>query len=508
MTGNTIIVGLVLSAVGFFLGYLIRQQIAKSQSNSIEAKLTLKIQQSKDEAKEIILDAKDKSVRLLEEIKIEEKKRKELLDKNEERILHREELMDKRHIELDSRSKDLEAAVEKVKAFKLDLDKMRQSENESLEKIAHLSQDEAKEELLKRIESNSKEDLTQSLKKLEGVRRAELEKKAQEIMSSVMQRYARSNISEMTTSTVVLPSEDLKGKIIGREGRNIRHFEKLTGVEVIIDEAPEAISLSSFDPVRREIAKLALEKLIVDGRIQPARIEDKILEAQKEIKERTEKAGEEAVYEIGALNLPPEIVYLLGRLAYRTSYGQNVLLHSIEVATFSRMLAAELGANVDIAKTAGLLHDIGKAVDHEIEGAHLELGIKILQKYNIRPEIIKGMQSHHEDFPTESIEAAIVNTADALSAARPGARRETLEKYIKRLTDLERIATSFEGVEKAYAIQAGRELRIFVFPDKIDDLGAMKLARDTANKIEAEVNYAGEIKVMVIRETRVIEFAK
>ncbi|MCX6736493.1 MAG: HDIG domain-containing protein, partial [Candidatus Parcubacteria bacterium] len=221
-----------------------------------------------------------------------------------------------------------------------------------------------------------------------------------------------------------------------------------------------------------------------------------------------EKAGEEAVYEIGALNLPPEIVYLLGRLAYRTSYGQNVLLHSIEVATFSRMLAAELGANVDIAKTAGLLHDIGKAVDHEIEGAHLELGIKILQKYNIRPEIIKGMQSHHEDFPTETIEAAIVNTADALSAARPGARRETLEKYIKRLTDLERIATSFEGVEKAYAIQAGRELRIFVFPDKIDDLGAMKLARDTANKIEAEVNYPGEIKVMVIRETRVIEFAK
>jgi len=508
MTLTTIIVGLVLLALGLLIGYFIRQQIAQNRASSVEAKLKLKVQQAKDEAREIIIEAKDKATKSLEEVKGEEKKKKDQLDKLEERLLKREEIMDKRQVELDDKGKDLEQAVEKIKTFKAELEKMKQSELETLEKLSGLNKDEAKNELFKRLEAGSHDELVQSMKKLETIRKSELEKKAQELMVSVMQRYARSNISEVTTSAVILPSEDLKGKIIGREGRNIRHFEKLTGVEVIVDESPETITLSSFDPVRREIAKVALEKLIQDGRIQPARIEDKINEAQKEMKDMIEKAGEDAAYEVGVLNLPPEIVHLLGRLAFRTSYGQNALLHSIEVATLARMMASELGANPEIAKAAGLLHDIGKAVDHEIEGAHLELGIRILQKYGISEDIIKAMRSHHENYPVESMEAALINAADALSAARPGARRETLENYLKRLTNLEKIATDFEGVEKAYAIQAGRELRIFVFPDKIDDFGAMKLARDVANKIESELNYPGEIKVTVFRETRVTEFAK
>jgi len=508
MNITTLLVGLVLLTIGIVAGYLIRQQIIKSRADSIEVTLKTKIQQAKEEAKEIVLEAKEKANQLLVESESEHRKQKEQLNKLEERLAKKEEILDKRQFEIDNRARDLDQAVEKIKAFKTELEQLKASELENLEKIAKLSQEEAKEELMKRIESVYKEDLVEAIKKLEGFKKSEIERRAQEIMMTVIQRYARSNISELTTSTVTLPSEDLKGKIIGREGRNIRHFEKLTGVEIIIDESPEVITLSSFDPIRREIARIALENLISDGRIQPARIEDKILEAQKLVKERVEKAGEDAVYEVGVLNLPPEIIHLLGRLAFRMSYGQNVLVHSIEVATLARMLAAELGANQEITKTAGLLHDIGKAVDHEVEGAHLELGIKILQKYGISEEIIKAMRSHHENYPVESIEAAIVNVADALSASRPGARRESLENYLKRLENLEKIANSFPGVEKSYAIQAGRELRVFVYPDQIDDLGAMKLAREIANKIEADLNYPGEIKVMVIRETRIIEYAK
>ena len=335
-----------------------------------------------------------------------------------------------------------------------------------------------------------------------------LEKKAAEIVSEAIQRYTRSHIGEVTTSIVPLPSDEIKGKIIGKEGRNIRTFEKATGVEVIIDETPEVVILSSFSPLRREIAKLALEKLIKDGRIQPARIEEKVEEAKSEISEKIKELGEEAAYELGIYDLPKEIIFLLGRLAYRTSFGQNVLLHSVEAAHLAEMMAAELGLNVEVAKKAALLHDIGKAIDYEIGGDHVEIGRKILEKYKIEKEVIEAMQSHHENYPFASPEAYIVAAADAASAARPGARKESLEKYLKRLEDLENIATSFEGVEKAYAIQAGREIRVFVNAKEVDDLQAMKLAREIAKKIEKELKYPGEIKVNVIRELRAIEYAK
>lgn len=508
MNPTLILEGIIALSLGLIIGYYVRQILAQKRANSIEAKLKERLQELKEKSKELLEEAKEKADNLLAEAEAERKKQKEQLDRLEERLLRREELLDKRHLELEKKNKDLEEAVEKVKALKQEVDEAYNRQMEALEKISHLTSEEARQELFRRLEEKYQEELVQAIKKLESNKKEAIEKKAQEVVMDVIQRYSRSNVSEVTTTTITLPSEDLKGKIIGREGRNIRHFERLTGVELITDETPDAIVLSSFDPVRREIARLALEKLIQDGRIQPGRIEEKVAEAQKEIKEIIEKSGEDAAYEVGVLNLPPEIIHLLGRLRFRTSYGQNVLLHSIEVATLARMMADELGANSEIVKTAGLLHDIGKAIDHEVEGNHLELGIKILQKYNISEDIIKAMRSHHGDYPTETLEAAIVNACDAISASRPGARRESLENYLKRLSNLEKIATDFEGVEKAYAIFAGREVRIFVFPDKVDDYGAMKLAREIAQKIEAELNYPGEIKVTVIRETRAIEYAR
>lgn len=327
-------------------------------------------------------------------------------------------------------------------------------------------------------------------------------------MTTAIQRYSRSHVSEITTTTFNLPGEDMKGKIIGREGRNIKTLERLTGVELIVDEAPDYIVISSFDPTRREIARLALEKLLKDGRIQPAKIEEKVEEARQEINKRINELGEEAAYEVGIYDLPKEILQLLGRLHFRTSYGQNVLLHSVEAAHMAAMIAAELGINVDLAKKASLLHDIGKAIDHEVAGNHIELGQKILRKYSIADDVIKAMESHHEDYPFATPEAFVVAAADALSAARPGARRESLENYLKRLTELEKIATGFGGVRTAYAISAGREVRIFVVPEKIDDFGAFQLAKDVAKKIESELNYPGEIKVNVVREVKAVEYAR
>jgi len=508
MNFTFILEGVILLSLGLVIGYYVRQSLAQKRANSIESKLKERLQEVKEKSRQLLEEAKEKASQVLEEAEAERKKQKEQLDRLEERLLRREELLDKRHLELEKKGKDLEEAVEKIKLLKQEVDEAYNQQMAALEKISRLTTEEAKNELFKRLEDKYQEELLTAIKRLENTKKEAIEKKAQEIVMDVIQRYSRSNVSEVTTTTVMLPSEDLKGKIIGREGRNIRHFERLTGVELITDETPDTIVLSSFDPVRREIARLALEKLIQDGRIQPGRIEEKVAEAQKEIKEMIEKSGEDAAYEVGVLNLPPEIIHLLGRLRFRTSYGQNVLLHSIEVATLARMMAEELGANAEVVKAAGLLHDIGKAIDHEVEGNHLELGMKILQKYNISEEIIKAMRSHHGDYPTETLEAAIVNAADAISASRPGARRESLENYLKRLANLEKIATDFEGVEKAYAIFAGREVRIFVFPDKIDDYGAMKLAREIAQKIEAELNYPGEIKVTVIRETRAIEYAR
>ncbi len=508
MLNNPTTIGIVLFVLGSIIGYFVRQYLAVSRADSVEGQLKIKVQEAKDEAKSIVLKSKEEAAKILEDIRREEKERKEQTDKIEGRLIKREELLDRRQIETDQNQKKVEEDISKLKVIKEDILKMKESEEKVLIEIANLSKDEAKKILLQKLEDESKQELLSAMRVLENTKKEELEKKVDDIMISSIQRYGHGNASEHLISTVQIPSEDIKGRIIGKEGRNIRHFEKVSGVELIIDDSPDLITLSSFNPIRREIAKMALEKLILDGRIQPSKIEEKVLQAEQEIKELIKKAGEEAVYEIGILDLPPELVFLLGRLKYRTSYSQNVLTHSIEVAMLAGMIAAEVGADVSMAKKAGLLHDIGKAIDYELEGSHVEIGRRILQKYNIKEDIIKAMQSHHEDYPVETVEGAIIMAADAISASRPGARKENLENYLKRLEDLEKIATSFKEIEKAYAIQAGRELRVFVFPDKIDDYGTARLAKQIADKIKEEMDFYGEIKILAIRETRVIEYVK
>ena len=500
-------IGALLLGLGILGGYIIRQQLAQKQANSIEAKLKERIEKVKEEAKKLILDAKNKAADIIKETEEKERKHKDQLTKLEERLLRREDTLDKLQEDLTQKEEHNKQVAQELQGIKDQLSKLEQESLKKLEGITHLTVEEAKEEIMKKAQDKYKKDILTRLNYLEKEGKEALEAKSKEIMADAIQRYARSNVSEVTTSIVDLPSEDVKGKIIGKEGRNIHHFEKLTGVELIMDDSPDTVVLSCFNPLRREVAKIALKKLIQDGRIQPARIEEKIAEAQSELRRIIQKKGEEAAYEVGILDLPPELIQLLGRLAFRTSYGQNVLTHSIEVAFLSEAIAEELGGNKEIAKKAGLLHDIGKAIDQEVEGTHLELGRKILMKYKMPEEIIKAMQSHHGDYPVETIEAAAVNAADAISASRPGARRENLEEYLKRLSNLEQIALAKPGVKKAYAISAGRELRVFVSPDKVDDLEAMKLAHDISAQIQEELKYPGEIKVVVLRETRAIDVA-
>jgi ribonuclease Y len=494
--------------IGAAAGYYFRKTVVKKWADSIEAKLNEKIERAKEEAEEILLEAKRKSSELFAKAESSLRSEREKLSKLEAHLLKKDEILETKRIDLEKREKNLERDLKRLEEKEKEIESIRQQEISKLETIAGLSKEEAKKELFRQIEETYKQELSETLFRMEKERREKIEQKAVEIIASVLQRYARSHIAEFTTSHVYLPSEEMKGRVIGKEGRNIRHFERVTGVELIMDEAPDAIVISSFDPVRREIARVALERLIQDGRIQPSRIEEKVEEARKEINQIIKQKGEEAVYEVGILDLPQEIIHLLGMLSFRTSYGQNVLVHSIEVAILAGMLASELGLDVEVSKKAGLLHDIGKAVDHEIEGSHLEIGRKILQKYKIDERVIKAMQSHHEDYPIEIPEAYVVNAADAISGSRPGARRDTLEKYLKRLADLEAISKAFPGVERAYAIQAGRELWVFVRPEEVDDLGALQLAKLIANRVENELNYPGEIKVVVIRETRAIGYAK
>ena len=501
-------IGALILAGGVALGYLIRQLLATRNLNSIEATIKRQLEESKTQAKEALLEAKDKAVKILEDAKNQERERLAILSRQEDRLNVQLKKIEQKEDALENSKQSLEKQAEQIKAIHQEADALKKKSEEIIEQVSGLSREEAKAKLLSQIEEDSKADLIAAMQKMEKNRLEELEKKARSIMTTAIQRYARSHISEITTSTVSLPSDELKGRIIGKEGRNIRALERLTGVEIIVDETPEAITLSSFDPLRREIAKTALLKLMSDGRIQPARIEEKVEEAKKEVSKKVMEAGEMALYEVGILDIPKEVTMLLGRLAFRTSYGQNVLLHSIEMAHIAKMLAKELGANTDVAKKAALLHDIGKAVDHEIEGTHLELGRKILQKYGIDQAVIQAMESHHEDYPFSSSESFIVAAADIISGARPGARRDSVENYIKRLTELENIANSFAGVEKSYAIAAGREIRIFVHPEKIDDLKAIQLAKEMAKRIESELKYPGEIKVNIIRETRAVEYAR
>ncbi|MBI2454132.1 MAG: ribonuclease Y, partial [Parcubacteria group bacterium] len=398
-----------------------------------------------------------------------------------------------------------QAAVEKTKT---ELEDIKRKEIIELERVAGLSQEKAKEELFREIEKVHQDNLLLQLRRLESEGKDKLEKKSREILVFSLQRYAGSVVSEITTSYVDLPSEELKGKIIGKEGRNIKALERLTGVEIVVDESPDTVMISGFDPIRRQIAKTALEDLIKDGRIQPAKIEEAVAQARDKINEKAKEAGEAAVFDLGLTGLDPRLTQLLGRLRYRTSFGQNVLMHSLESAHIAGMLAAELGANVRVAKLGTLFHDIGKAIDHEVQGSHVDIGRRILQKFGVDEAVIKAMQAHHGEYPYETPESIIVQVAESISAARPGARKDSVEVYLKRLEDIERITNSFEGIEKSYAIQAGREVRVFVVPEKIDDLGMHKLAKDMAGKIESELQYPGEIKVTVIRENRAVEYAK
>lgn len=494
--------------VGSILGYYTRQTIAKKQAGTIEAKLNKLVSQAKDEAKETLLRAKEKASKISDEVKTEERERQKQLSRLEERLIKKEQNLEQKDNQLETDYASFKNRVQKVKKIKEDLINLKEEQLKKLEKIANLSQEQAKTELLTNVENEHQQILLERFKRLEEEGQEELNKKAQKIVALAMQRYAASQVSEITSTAVDLPNDDLKGRIIGKEGRNIKTLEKLTGVEILIDDTPGAIIVSGFDPIRRQIAKMALEKLLLDGRIQPARIEEAVEKASQEINEKIQEAGQAAVYDVGIVGLNPQLVKILGRLRFRTSYGQNVLLHSLEVAHLAGAIASELGANVDLAKKAGLLHDIGKAVDHEIQGSHVEIGKRILKKFDIDQEVIVAMQSHHEEYPYESLEAIIVQVADTISGARPGARKDTLEAYLKRLEELENVANSFKGVEKAYAIQAGREIRVFVHPKEIDDNQAYKLAREIAGQIQEDLKFPGEIKVNVIRETRAIEYAR
>ena len=500
--------GIFLLALGSVLGYYTRQSIAKKRAGTIEAKLQKKILQAKAQTEEILKEAKQKASRILETVKIEEDERRQDLLQTERLLLKRENVLDDKISNLERKEAEFQDKVEKLRKIKEGLEGLQQEALINLERVSNLSREEAKRELLSNLEKEYQKEILEKIKNLESEGWQRFEKKAKELVALAIQKVAVSQSQELTTTTVALPNEEIKGRIIGKEGRNIRTLERLTGVEIVVDERPEAVMISGFDPIRRQIAKTALEKLIQDGRIQPAKIEEMVEKARSEINSQIKEAGEAAVYDVGLVGLDPRLVQLLGRLRFRTSYGQNVLLHSIEVSHLAAALSAEIGADVKVAKKAGLLHDIGKAVDHQIEGSHADIGIKILEKFGVELEVISAMKSHHEEYPYESLEAIIVQTADAISGARPGARKDTLENYLKRLGDLENIATSFSGVEKAYAIQAGREIRVFVKPEEVDDLGARKLAREIAERIQEELRYPGEIKVNVIRESRVIEYAK
>jgi len=503
-----IIISIATLLVGAGVGYYLRFIISMGKKGSMELEIKQIMLGAKEDAQKIVDEAKKKAEEHLDEVNKETKKKEDEWKQTEGRLIKKEELLDNRQLEIDKEVENIKHKIEEVKKVKEKVDGMEAEKSKELEKVARLSAEEARDILFKDIESRYEEDFLVRMQKLETANEEKLDRRAKDILSASVNRLASSTASEMLTTSLNIPNDEVKGKIIGKEGRNIRAFEKASGVELIIDETPGAIIISSFDPVRRQVARLALENLILDGRIQPAKIEEVVAKAQEDINKIIKDKGDQAVYECGVFNLDPKIVAILGRLYFRTSYGQNVLQHSIEMAHIAGMLAEELGADVQIAKAGALVHDIGKALDHEVQGTHIDIGIRILQKFKADPRIITAMKSHHDDCPHESIEAVIVQTADMISGGRPGARRDSVENYIKRLQELEALAGSFEGVEKSYALSAGREIRIFVTPDKVSDLEAKEMARDIAKKIEQELTYPGEIKVTMIRENRIIEYAR
>ncbi|MDD2484026.1 MAG: ribonuclease Y [Eubacteriales bacterium] len=507
-----IIIAIAALCFGLLIGYILRKTIAEKAIGSAEQKAKNLILDAENKSetikKEITIEAKEEAHRLRGDVEREVRERRAEITKSERRLVQKEESIDKKIDNLEKREENLIKKEQKLENKEKELDGFIAKQIEELERISGYSVEDAKQLLLSNIEKEIRYEASVMIKDIEAKAKEEGDKKAKEIITGAIQRCAADHVSESTVSVVPLPSDDMKGRIIGREGRNIRAIETLTGVDLIIDDTPEAVILSGFDPVRREIARIALEKLIVDGRIHPARIEEMVEKAEKEVANIIKEEGEQATFEVGIHNLHPELIKLLGRLKYRTSYGQNVLKHSVEVAHLAGLMAGELGMDVKLAKRAGLLHDIGKAMDHEVEGTHVDIGIDVLKKYKETEAVINGMASHHGDYEPKSFEAVLIAAADALSAARPGARRETLETYIKRLQTLEAIANTTPGVEKSFAIQAGREIRILAKPDEMNDEEIVFLAREISKKIESELEYPGQIKVNVIRETRAIEYAK
>jgi ribonuclease Y len=507
-----IFVGIICAIIGIIIGFLIRKNISESKIGSAEAEAKRIIEEAKQKAetkkREILVEARDEVHRLRNEFERENRERRNELQRAEKRLIKKEEMLDSKSLAVEKKDEMLQKKLKEIETKQEQLEGIHQQQIEELERISGLSTEEAKNILIANIKREAEQEAAMAVKEIEKEAKETAERRAREIITYAIQKCSADHVAETTVSVVDLPNDEMKGRIIGREGRNIRALEQLTGIDIIIDDTPEAVVISGFDPIRREVARLALEKLIADGRIHPARIEEMVEKARKEVDQIIKDEGEQATLETGVHGLHHELIKLLGRLKFRTSYGQNVLKHSIEVSYLAGIMAAELGADVKVAKRAGLLHDIGKAVDHEVEGPHVAIGEELAKKYKESKAVVHAIAAHHGDMEPQTIEAVLVQAADAISAARPGARRETLETYIKRLEKLEEISNSFEGVEKSFAIQAGREVRIMVKPEVTTDDSIVLIAKDIVKKIEEEMEYPGQIKVNVIREIRATEYAK
>lgn len=504
----SVIVGILAAAVGIIIGYAVFQSRNSRRDEHAAKKADKLVGDAESKAKELLLAAQDEALKTKESGKEEEKQRRKQLEASESRLAAREQSLDRKEKSLEERSERLDKDKADLDAAKEEIREIKARQLANLEKVAKLKQDKAKDVLLQMVEKEFSDSLSKKVRQMEESAKEEGERRAKSIIATVIQRYAADQSAEMTVTSVHIPNEEVKGRIIGKEGRNIQSFEKATGVDIIVDDSPDTVIISGYNPVRRQVARIALEKLIADGRINPSRIEEVVQKAEKEVNQVAKKAGEDALFELGISGLNPDLVKLLGTMKFRTSYGQNILKHSVEVAFVAEMLAGELGVDPKLAKMSGLFHDIGKAVSHEVEGPHALIGYDICKKYGLPEEVCHAVGAHHEDLPIESTLDIITQVADAISGARPGARRESFEQYIKRMKDLENVATSFDGVDKAYAIQAGREVRILVRPEELDDLTTAKLAKDVASKIEKDLTYPGQIKVNVIRETRATELAK